>query len=110
MYSWEPQHEEGCQMVFHKKGKNILKNVLYDLWESRTKSGFVFIGEDNLARMLEKWDDPLWQKKKVAGKAALMSTAGKGKAVYTSGSVSTAVHQSRLVSIVISDFCIAFLI
>ena len=104
MYMWESYHEEGCRKLFYKKGKNILKNALYDLREGRTKSGFVFMGEENLDTMLAKWDDPLWQKKREAGKAAQTSTAGRGKAVYPGDSVLTAVHKSRIVSIIISDF------
>ena len=87
-----------------REGKNILKNALYDLQSGWTKSSWKFMGEENYAGMQAKWADPLCQKKKEAGKAARTSNTGKGKAVYTGGSVSTMIHQRRLISIVISDF------
>ena len=81
-----------------------MKKAINDMREERTKSGFVFMGEANLANMRAKWADPEWQKKSGAGKTARKSDAGSGRAVYTGGSVSRAVHKKRIVSIIISDF------
>jgi hypothetical protein len=77
-----------------------VKHALYDLRSGRTKA--VVMGEENLRKMEVKWQAEAYIAKKAAATAARMSESGKGKAAYTGGSVSTAVHRRRLVSIVIS--------
>ena len=81
------------------KAASILKKALYDMRKKRGNIGYVFMGAENWARMLKKWKSKEWKKKSKAGRKARKSAKGKGRAVYTGGSVSTAVHKSRMVSI-----------
>jgi len=79
MYTWDPRHEAACRKVFYTKAGSILKKALYDMREERTKSGFVFMGEANLAKMQVKWASPEWQKKSKAGQDARTSTVGEAE-------------------------------
>ena len=99
MFQWDPIYGFAYLKKFDSKAWNILKRTLYDMREGRTHSGFVFMGAANLAKMRAKWASPDWQRKSEAGHDARTSKKGKGKAVYTGGSVSTTMHKSRIVSI-----------
>src|SRR4051812_13559246 len=99
MFTWDPCYEAACKKRFATKAEAILKRALYDLRSGRTKSGFVFMGAKNFKKMEAKWATQDWLKKSEAGQEARTSKKGKGRAVYTGGSVSTAVHKSRIVSI-----------
>ena len=97
MFTWDPCYDAAVRQKFDTKARNILKRALYDLREERTH--FVFIGAEHLASMKAKWALADWKEKSKAGRKARRSKEGKGKALYTGGSVSTAVHKSRMVSI-----------
>src|SRR3954468_12054070 len=99
MFTWDPCYEAAVKKRFATKAGAILKRALYDLRRGRTKSGFIFMGAEKFASMQAKWETEDWLKNSQAGHAGRTSKKGKGKAVYTGGSVSTAMHQSRLVSI-----------
>jgi hypothetical protein len=99
-FRWDPLHEAAIRDIFDTKAANIVRHSLYDLRAGRTK--VKFMGVENYQKMEVKWEAEEYKAKRVAAEAARMSSSGKGKSAYTGGSVSTAVHRSRLVSIVIS--------
>src|SRR3954469_2584491 len=97
MFTWDLCYDAAVRQKFNTKARNILKRALYDMRKEKTH--YVFMGAKHLASMKAKWASADWKEKSKAGRKARRSKEGRGKALYTGGSVLTAVHKSRIVSI-----------
>src|SRR3954465_1177931 len=90
------RHHDAIRRIFTLKGRGALKRALANLHDkgTRLKKKNLFMGQENWKKIEEKWKDPTWLAKSEAGKKAKTSDAGRGKAAYTDGSITTEEHRA----------------
>ena len=94
-YIWDVEQEQAIRSVFDKKGSRILKNSMNKVRNGKDTG--IWIPPAVRASLDLHWSSPDFQNKSVIAKAN--RAVDKGASAYCGGSISTAAHFEKMVSL-----------